>query len=169
MEPFSFTCSKCDKIHQGIPSFSFDAPVYYYSIPAGEREARTELTSDTCVIDGNQFFAKGFLEIPVHGLEDTLSFTPWVSLSEVNFKRFQESQKVKDASTYGSMVGWFSSRIEPYEKCLEVKAKLVLQDHNYRPDILLEPTNLPLSVAFQNGISQEKLIEIVESFMHYGS
>ena len=166
MESFSFTCSMCDKIHEGIPSFSFDAPIYYYSIPEEERVVRTELTSDTCVIDGNQFFAKGFLEIPVHGLDETLSFTPWVSLSETNFRKFQDSKSVKDASKYGSMVGWFSSLIATFEDCLEVKAKLVLQDNNYRPDIMLEPTNLHLSLAVQNGISQERLIEIVEFYMH---
>lgn len=166
MELFSFICSQCDKVHEGIPSFDLNAPVYYYYIPIEEREARAQLTSDTCEIDGEHFFAKGFLEIPIHGLEETLSFTPWVSLSDVNFKKFQESRKVANASEFGSMTGWFSSIIEPFEDCLKVKAKLILQDNNYRPDIVLEPTELPLSQAVQHGLSQQQLVEIVEYYLH---
>ena len=104
MSSFTFKCSKCDKVHEGIPSFNLKAPVYYYSIPSEERESRTKLTSDTCIIDNEYFFAKGFLIIPVLNLDEPLSFTPWVSLSESNFNKFQESLDIEDASKYGSII-----------------------------------------------------------------
>jgi hypothetical protein len=163
---FSFKCTKCDEIHSGIPSFSFDAPQYFYGISEEEREKRVFLTSDTCVIDEEYFFAKGFLEIPVLNLGETLSFTTWVSLSESNFMIFQESLDEKDASKYGSMFGWFSSNIDIFGECLNLKTNLVLQNNNYKPIIDIEPTEHPLSLAIQNGISKEKLIEIVEYYLH---
>ena len=166
MSSFTFKCSKCDQIHEGIPSFNLEAPVYYYSIPSEEREFRTKLTSDTCVIDDEYFFAKGFLIIPVLGLDESLSFTPWVSLSESNFAKFQEFLDIEDASKYGSMFGWFSSQIEGFGDFVNLKTNLILQDNNHRPDIDIEPTSHPLSLAYHNGISKEKLIELVEIYLH---
>jgi hypothetical protein len=163
---FAFKCSKCDKIHTGIPSFDFEAPAYYYDIPENELEKRVFLTSDTCVIDDEYFFAKGFLEVPITGIDETLSFTPWVSLSESNFLKFQESLSEVDAAKYGSMFGWFSSNIDLFGDCLQQKTNIILQNNNYRPNIDIELTEHPLSKAVHFGISKEKLIEIVENYLH---
>jgi hypothetical protein len=166
MTPFSFRCSKCDKLHEGIPSFSFEAPMYYYDVPEEQRATRTLLTSDTCVIDDQFFFAKGYLEIPVQGLDEPLTFTPWVSLSQTNFGLFETSLAEPDAAKYGQMFGWFSSQIDGFGDCRSLKTDLILQDNNYRPLIEIEPTEHPLSVAHHQGISHQRLIQIVETYLH---
>lgn len=121
---FSFQCSKCDVIHKGIPSFSFDAPALYYDIPESERESRVFLTSESCVIDDEYYFAKGLLELPVDSLTERLAFTPWVSLSESNFYQFQDSLSVENASEYGPMFGWFCTQIDEFPDCEGLKTKL---------------------------------------------
>jgi len=163
---FSFQCSKCNEIHQGVPSFSFDAPALYYDIPEQERESRVFLTTDSCVIDDEYYFAKGLLELSVFGLEETLTFTPWVSLSESNFSQFQDSLEVENASEYGPMFGWFCSQIDEFTDCEGLKTSLVFQDKNYRPKIDIEESDHPLSVAYHNSISQTLLIKIVEGYLH---
>jgi len=102
---FSFRCSKCDAIHEGVPSFSFDAPALFYDIPEEERESRVFITIDSCVINDEYYFAKGILELSIFGLEETLTFTPCVPLSEINFSKFQDSLEVENASEYGPMFG----------------------------------------------------------------
>ncbi len=166
MRTFSFKCSQCNKIHEGIPSFNLEAPLYYYAIPENERDERTSLTSETCIIDEEDFFAKGFLEIPVLGLEESLTFTPWVSLSKSNFLKFKESLGVEDAAQYGEMFGWFSSQIDIFGDCKNLKTNLILQNNNHRPNIEIEPTSHPLSIASHQGIHIKKLIEIVEYYLH---
>jgi hypothetical protein len=39
-------------------------PLPYLVVPQAEREARCELTSDTCVIDADKFFVRGCIEVP---------------------------------------------------------------------------------------------------------
>lgn len=163
---FSFQCSKCDVIHKGIPSFSFDTPALYYDIPESERETRVFLTSESCVIDDKYYFAKGLLELTVDGLTERLAFTPWVSLSESNFYQFQDSLNVENASEYGPMFGWFCTQIDELPDCEGLKTNLIFQDNNYRPLISIEESDHPLSVAYHNSISQELLIRIVEGYLH---
>lgn len=165
-EVFSFQCSKCNVLHEGVPSFSFDAPELYYDIPEGERDNRVFLTSDSCVIDDEYYFAKGVLELSVDGLNETLTFTAWVSLSESNFHKFQESLEVENASEYEPMFGWFCTQIDEFSDCDGLKTSLVFQDNNYRPHINIEESEHPLSVAYHNSISQEQLIKIVELYLH---
>ncbi len=166
MLPFSFKCSKCDKIHEGIPSFNFAAPLHYYAINKEERSERTFLTSDTCVIDDDAFYGKGFFEIPINGLEEVLSFSAWVSLSEANFLIFQDLWEISDASLQKPMFGWFSSDIYGFGDCINLKTNLVFQDNNNRPIIDFEPTDHPLSIAVRKGVSKDKMIEIVEHCIH---
>ena len=90
LDEFEFKCSTCDEIHKGIPSFGTKAPNYYYSIPKNEISERVFLTTDTCVIDNENFFVRGCLEFPVIGYLEKFSFGAWVSLSEENFYRFEE-------------------------------------------------------------------------------
>ena len=71
-----------------MPSFGARAPVSYYEIPEGQREERCSLGSDDCVVDGEFFFVRGCIEIPVFGETDPFSWDVWVSLSETNFSEW---------------------------------------------------------------------------------
>jgi len=49
---------------------------------------------------------------------------------------------------------------------VNLKTRVHLQDNGIRPRIELEPTQHPLALEQQNGILEERLIEIVEMVMH---
>ena len=83
---FEFRCQDCGEIHKGMPGFGADAPLNYYALPKPERASRCSLGSDDCVIDRTSFLVRGYLETPVHGLDDPLVWAVWVSLSELSFK-----------------------------------------------------------------------------------
>jgi hypothetical protein len=64
--PLAFTCSRCGQLHDELPmSFGAAAPAYYYAVPEEQRPARCLLNDDLCIIDGEQFFIRGCLEVPV--------------------------------------------------------------------------------------------------------
>jgi hypothetical protein len=90
---FTFQCVTCGKTHEGMPSFGASAPLSYYEVPVEEREARCDLGSDDCVIDGEHFFVRGCIEIPVQGETEPFSWGVWVSLSQAShlewLKHFQ--------------------------------------------------------------------------------
>jgi hypothetical protein len=61
-----FACACCGATHEGSPfSFHFEAPAYWYTIPDAERDARTILTPEQCEIDGQHFFVKARIRLPV--------------------------------------------------------------------------------------------------------
>jgi hypothetical protein len=135
-------------------------------VPESEREARTFLTSDMCVIDDEHFFVRGCLEIPVHGSEEPFVWGVWVSLSEANFFRFQDLLDVELRSQHGPFFGWLSSPPRPYPDSLNLKTSVHLRDRGIRPQVVLEPTDHPLAVEQREGISQERIAEIYEMMIH---
>lgn len=50
---FRFHCKSCGQWYEGTPTLAAEAPLYYYGIPEGEREARCRLGTDTCVDMGS--------------------------------------------------------------------------------------------------------------------
>ena len=91
---FAYQCSKCDEIHEGSPSFAFDAPAPYRRLNEQEREEWAELTEDLCVIahpKGTQYYVRAILEVPIHGLDEPFLWGIWVSASEASFHRYLDS------------------------------------------------------------------------------
>ena len=45
MERLVYTCALCEKVHEGLPAITFDAPALYYDIPEDERDERAHLAA----------------------------------------------------------------------------------------------------------------------------
>lgn len=125
------------------------------------------LTTDTCVIDDENFFIRACLEFPVIGFFEKFSFGSWVSLSEENFNKFEELYDIEIRENEAPMFGWFSSWVWPYYEDTEnIKSRIHFRNHGIRPYIELEPTNHPLALAQSKGISEEDLYKIYEYYAH---
>jgi hypothetical protein len=163
---FTFQCVTCGKTHEGMPSFGASAPLSYYEVPVEEREARCDLGSDDCVIDGEHFFVRGCIEIPVQGETEPFSWGVWVSLSQAShlewLKHFGESKR----SHVGPFFGWLNAWLKPYPDTMNLKTRVHLRDNGIRPYIELEPTDHPLAVEQRNGISVERVAEIYALMVH---
>jgi hypothetical protein len=67
MSPDSYICVTCGQSHEGLPfSFAADLPDSCANLPNDERESRAVIGTDQCIIDEQQFFLRGCLEIPNH-------------------------------------------------------------------------------------------------------
>jgi len=152
-----------------MPGFAADAPLSYYAVPETERASRCKLGTDDCIIDGNSFFVRGCLEIPVHGeVDEPLIWGVWVSLSERSFQTWQEIFDQTHRSHVGPFFGWLNTWLKPYPETMNLKTQVHLRDHSQRPWIELEPTDHPLAVEQRNGISVDRLAEIYSVMMHDG-
>jgi hypothetical protein len=163
---FRFKCACCDEWHEGMPSFGTTAPDNYFYIPEAELPGRCELTSDTCVIDDEDFFVRGCIEIPVKGAEEPFQWGAWVSLSRQNFQKFVELLDSPIRAHHGPYFGWLSVDIGIYPCTANLKTMVHLRDNGMRPSIQLEPTDHPLAVEQREGISIERVAEIYTAFMH---
>ncbi|MDX1579953.1 MAG: DUF2199 domain-containing protein, partial [Gemmatimonadota bacterium] len=115
-----FECRVCGEIHEGLPDIGFEAPYYYTTVPERERDRRCRLTPDLCVIDGEDHFLRGVLEIPIEGTSETFGWGVWSSVSEPNFRLYERTFEGDDPARYGPFLGWLSSRIPGYDDTLSL-------------------------------------------------
>ena len=111
--PLPFQCPICGEIHDGIPHLGSDRPDPWWDVPEEERSGRIELTSETCIIDDEEFFIRGVIEIPIHGCPDPFGFGVWVSQKKENFFQYLEKP---DSSAIGPFFGWLCTRVACYQE-----------------------------------------------------
>ena len=166
---FEFKCLSCGEIHRGMPSFGAHAPLSYYEVPDEERAARCSLGTDDCVIDGQWFFVRGCIEIPVHGESQAFSWGVWVSLSESSFKQWSECFHEENRSHIGPFFGWLNTCIKPYPETINLRSRVHLRDGHLRPCIELEPTDHPLAIEQREGITIARVAELYAQMVHASS
>lgn len=157
---FRFKCTCCGEWHEGMPTFGADAPLYFYAIPADERDRRCILTSDTCIVDEKSFFVRGCLELRVHGADEPFAWGVWVSLSKASFDLFSACYDEPKRSHIGPFFGWLSAEIPLYPSTENLKTHVCLRDDGIRPYVELEPTDHPLAIEQRNGITVGRVAEI---------
>jgi hypothetical protein len=157
-----YRCSTCGELHHDLPHIVLDKPDHYWSVSEEERDERVELTSDTCIIDNEDFFIRGVIEIPVHEYPEVFGFGAWISLKRENFASYLENF---DSIQIGPFFGWLCTSISYYkDETLSLKTMAHFRGSGLRPRIDLEPSNHPLAVDQQAGITLAKAWEIVHFF-----
>jgi hypothetical protein len=158
----TYRCHTCGEEHDDLPDLGCDAPDPYLDVPEEEREARTVFTPDRCIVrddDGEHYFIRGVIELPIHGQEQPFGIGAWVSQSRVNYERYEADE------TMAPTFGWLSNRIAHYdETTFLLKTRVHFRSGGMRPTIELEPTAHPLAVEQRTGISVERAWEIVHRY-----
>ena len=158
----SFRCSVCHNSHEGLPHIGADKPDHWFDVPEEEREHRIRLTSDTCIIDDQDFFIRGVIEIHVHDYPDVFGFGAWVSQKRENFYKYLENF---DSAGIGPFFGWLCTRINYYdEDTLLLKTQAHFRSGGLRPYIELERSDHPLAIDQSDGITLDKAFEIVHFY-----
>lgn len=124
------------------------------------------LSEDFCVIGGDSFFVRCVVEIAVQGVAEKFGYGAWSSLSRANFERYADGF---DAGTYAGMgpwTSWFSNQLEPFGETLRQPAWIHLQLDRQRPTVTLDDPDHPLSIAQEQGITPEQLMEIYAMHGH---
>ena len=159
-----YYCESCGKWHDELPrSWGAATPLPLEWIPPPERSARCDWNDDVCVIDGQQFFIRGCLEIPVLEGHGPLIWGVWVSLSEKSFQRVLELWETPGRETEPSFFGWMCTVLPLYPDTLSLKTQVHLRPVGSRPFVELEPTDHPLAVEQREGITEARLREIARA------
>jgi hypothetical protein len=165
-DSLQFHCATCGELHAGTPAFHFAAPTQASAIPVEERRVRVELSEDDCIIDGEHFFLKGLLEIPIQGAGQPFTWGVWVSVSEKSYLRFAELFEDPLRETGEWFFGWLCSSIPGYPDTHLLKTNLHVREFPIRPFVELEPTDDPIAIDQRNGISRDRAVHMAESLLH---
>ena len=169
---FEFRCGSCGEAYRGAPSFAYDKPAHYFTIPEHEREQRVILDADTCSIDDEHFFIRTILEIPITGHDQPFMWGVWVSQSRASFMRYIASYDT-DQTGDGSF-GWLAAMMPGYETTDEdgnwtyLACSVAWGDVGQRPLVHLHQADHALYRDQVCGISHRRATELSELAM-YGS
>ncbi|WP_435797553.1 DUF2199 domain-containing protein [Streptomyces microflavus] len=134
---------------------------------AWESDPNSMLFSDQCVIEGQRFFIRGPIEIPVIGSEDVFSWGVWVSLSKENFAGALDVWNTEGWEAEKPYFGWLSTELAlSSESTTSLKTSAHTRPGGERPFIELEPTDHPLAVEQRAGITQDRIREIAIAVLH---
>ena len=160
-----FQCHTCGQWHAGLPlDYGYDAPDYWSENLRAE--ADSFLNSDLCVIKKQDYFIRGLIEIPVIGGSPPFRWGVWTTLSKANFDRIVSLWTDPRLLEEPSYFGWLSNSIDVYPETLNLKTNVHSRAIDERPYITLEPSDHPLSVEQQKGITIERVREIAEKSLH---
>ena len=163
---YTWTCRSCGQQHRGLPlDFACRAPDPWFDVPEAERAVRTKLDDDLCMIDRRDWFVRGCLEIPVHGLADKFRWGVWVSASKATFDRVLElwNAEIIDEPPH---FGWLCNNLSPYPRTFGLKTNFYIRAGKVRPLIELEPTDHPLAIEQREGISLKRVEELAAMLLH---
>src|SRR6185436_19925409 len=162
-----FTCATCGEYHPELPMVLGPAsPFAWEQIPAADREARGEISSDQCVIDEKHFFLRGRLEIPVKGSPQPFTWLVWVSVSREDFVRaynlWHEAGREKEPPYEAEL----QSALPYAHKTLDLSVRLHTRPVGERPFVEVVCQPHPLYEEQQHAVSIERVQKIVEVALH---
>ncbi len=100
------------------------------------------------------------------GTAEHLEWGVWVSLKEENFFLWQDHYDTPKRSHIGPFFGWLCTGLPGYPDTLHMKTMVHLRDNGIRPYIEIEDTDHPLSVDQRNGITMQRVQDIVDLVEH---
>jgi hypothetical protein len=163
----SFTCSRCGSVHADLPfSYAAPAPAYWHAIPEAERARRAILGEEQCEIDGEYFFVRARICIPVRDEPRDFEWGVWVSLSRANYERMGELWHQAGREAEPPYFGWLSTELPCYPSTLSLKALVHTRPVGERPVIELEATDHPLALEQRHGVAVQRVREIAEQVLH---
>ena len=120
------------------------------------------LSEDFCILQGEHFFVRGVVEIPVFGIANSLGLGCWTTLSRENFDRYVDGFDTGYYGNVGPWSGWLSNRILPFME----RESNFLPSHvrpragRMRPLIDVAIDGHPLAAAQEEGISPEEVLAV---------
>ena len=173
LENLRWKCGSCEEWHYGpCLDFSYFAPAYWTAENEAVNEneqfdlASTELpinllNDDLCILDGEYYFIRGTLHLPIIGTNETLCWGVWGSLSRENFEKLLAVFDDPERTELPPMFSWLSNQIDEYPDTMNLKLFAHIQEPDQRPVFELELTDHPLSQEYHHGITPERVKEIM--------
>jgi len=91
MSTCSYICSCCGIDFSGFPfSFAADFPDPYANLSREDRELRSIIGSDQCIIDQERFYIRGCIELPISDGGGIFLWGVWARVNEEVFNEISD-------------------------------------------------------------------------------
>jgi hypothetical protein len=163
-----YFCGTCKEFHSGLPiSYAADTPDGYAWLKESEREKRAVLGSDQCIIDDDQYFLRGLIELPIIGFNDVFLWGAWVRVWKEDFEEISKHWEIPGRENMiGPYKGRLNNRLSEYPDTLNLKCTIRIQPIGSRPLFYLVEPDDSLAKEQREGISLERIQDIASRLMH---
>jgi hypothetical protein len=165
-------CRTCGEEHDGLFDLACGKPDPWSGSEEKKPNSETShtrhfLSEDFCVLDGEHFFVRCVLFLPLKGTEgQSFGIGVWSTLSEKNFERYRETFDSGEQGELGPWFGWFSNRLEGYPDTLNLKCQVHPRAGRLRPWIEITAADHPLAAEQREGITFDRLAVILALYGH---
>lgn len=148
-------------------SYAADSPDSYAWLKESERAQRAVLGSDQCIIDEEEYFLRGLIELPIIGFNDVFLWGVWASIWKKDFDEISEHWETPEREKLiGPYKGRLNNRITEYTETFNLKCTIRIQPVGSRPLFYIDEPDHALAQEQRHGISLERIQEIASHLMH---
>lgn len=148
-------------------SFAADFPDMYANMTHQEREIRAIAGSDQVVIDQQQFFIRGCLELPIKESRDIFLWGLWASVREETYDQISDSWELTGREqSCGPFKGRLANSLSVYPPTLNLKLEIRIQPVGVRPLFIVEEGKHPLADEQKSGITSKRALELASLLLH---
>jgi hypothetical protein len=149
--------------------YGAEAPWRLMGVAEDDFAQRVDLNADLCVVDGEHYFVRGHLEIPVHGSDEPFAWSVWCSLSRESFEHMTRHCNDDHREDLPPYFGWLCTALPTYPSTMHLKTRVHSRKPGMVPTVEVEPTEHPLAVEQRDGMSRRRVDEIAHVLLGYRS
>jgi hypothetical protein len=157
-------CSVCGQTHRKSESeLFFQRPDVIQALAGNDREKRCKSTSDAWMLDGERFFLRGLLPLPIRGESRRYCIGVWAEVSRDVFARVNELWTEPVQSAEPRMPALLANALPLGPGSLGLFVVIQLTGPKTRPEYYLEATEHPLYSEQARGIDSHRALEYTDS------
>lgn len=158
-----YRCPSCREKHAGLPALAYRLPDAIYALEPEERSSRADVSSEMCTLDGDRFFVRSVLQLPIRDITETFDFGPWIEVSGGDFARYAVHAQASPGSAQ-TLLGAMANELPLYPRALGLACAIGYGvGENDRPLVTIVDGDHPLSRAQRHGIDLPRVTELVST------
>jgi hypothetical protein len=159
-----YTCSVCGAYHDGeLRDIRMTLPEAVFRLEQREREERAWVGEDSSVLrdgDGERYFVRGLLELPLRNVDDRFAYGVWVEVGAEEFSALGKLWHDPDGHRHEPFAGTLANELMPYRDTVGLPVDLRLRDVRVLPLVELSFGEHPLVRDQHAGISDHHAHEL---------
>ncbi len=159
-----YTCTVCGAYHDSeLRDIRMTLPEPVFRLDEQARDERAWVGEDSSVLhgdDGERYFVRGLLELPLRNADDRFAYGVWVEVDAGEFAVLGELWHDPEGHRHEPVTGTLANELTPYRDTVGLPVGLRLRDVRVLPLVELSAGEHPLVRDQRAGISDHHAHEL---------